>query len=220
MYPVIFIAAATNAVGVPMKLSEDDSFLTWTEVVIPSLAGMASLSVAIVSVVIAWQARNIAKSSEHARVTAATDRLQFENQLRFDAALKDLYVGISQRIEALRAHDAGVRANMLNLGRGGPGVTVPARPPISSLLALIAAARLDARENEPLELLDSVAAHATDVAQTGGSTPDPETRDERQRRVEGEVDSWARLLICVDEWRHSGPDTRRLLLSEMKAASI
>jgi hypothetical protein len=103
----------------PLKLSEDDSFLTWSEVVIPSLAGLASLSVAIVSVVIAWQARNIAKTSEDARLKAESDRVQFEQQLRFDAALKDLYVGISQRIEALRTQDAAVRANMFNIGRGG-----------------------------------------------------------------------------------------------------
>jgi hypothetical protein len=200
-----------------MKLSEDDSFLTWTDIVIPSLAGLASLSVAIVSVVIAWQARNIAKSSESARLKAEADRVQFEQQLRFDAALKDLYVGISQRIEALRAQDAAVRANMFNIGRGGPGVTVPARPPISSMLALIAAARLDARESEPLELLGSVADYAAEVARAGGPTPDPETADERQHRVEREVDSWEKLLIHVDEWRHSGTDIRRSILTEMKA---
>lgn len=189
MYTLIFLATAKNAVGLPLRLSEDDSFLTWSEVVIPSLAGLASLSVAIVSVVIAWQARNIAKSSEDARLKAESDRVQFEQQLRFDAALKDLYVGISQRMEALRTQDAAVRANMFNIGRGGLGVTVPARPPISSLLALIAAARLDAREHEPIELLTSIAEYATAVAQAGGPMPEPETPDERQQRIEEEVDS-------------------------------
>ncbi len=76
-----------------MKLSDDDSFLTWTGIVTPLFAALASLSVAIVSVVIASQARNIAKSSEAARVNAESDRVNFEQQLRFDAALKDLYVG-------------------------------------------------------------------------------------------------------------------------------
>ncbi|GAA3318858.1 hypothetical protein GCM10017710_38570 [Arthrobacter ramosus] len=107
---------------------------------------------------------------------------------------------------------------MLNLGRGGPGVAVPAHPPVSSLLALIAAARLDAQENEPLDLLESVAACANDVAQAGGPTPEPETRDEREHRAEREVDSWGRLLNYVDEWRHSGTDTRESILSEMEAA--
>jgi hypothetical protein len=219
MYPVIFLSAVKNAVGSPTKLSDDDSFLTWSEVVIPSLAALASLSVAIVSVVIAWQARNIAKSSESARLKAESDRVQFEQQLRFDAALKDLYVGISQRIEALRTQDAAVRANMFNIGRGGPGIKVPARPPISSLLALIAAARLDARENEPIELLNFVADYATEVAHAGGPIPDPETADERQHRIEREVDSWEKLLIYVDRWRHSGTDTRRSILTEMVAVS-
>lgn len=219
MYSSFLLAAVDHTSRIPLKLSEDDSFVTWTEVVIPLFAALASVSVAIVSVVIASQARNIAKGSETARMKSDFDRVKFEQQLRFDAALKNLYVGISQRIEALRAHDAGVNANMLNLGRGGPGVTVSPRPPISSMVALIAAARLDTRDSESLELLDSLATYADYVAQVGGPTPNPETRDEWQRRADGEVDAWEALLGDIDDWRHSGPDVRASILLRMKSVS-
>ncbi|MDR6413463.1 hypothetical protein [Pseudarthrobacter sulfonivorans] len=219
MHAVILPSIAMKVVALTMKLSDDDSFLTWSELVIPSLAGLASFSVAVVSVVIAWQARNIAERSETARVEAEDHRLRFEQQLRFDSALKDLYVGVSERIEALRAHDAAVRANMFNINRGGPGINVPSRPPISSLLALIAAARLDAHENEATELLDAVGAYAAAVAQAGGPSPDPESVDERQRRIEREVDSWEDLLTSVNDWRHSGTDSRVTILAEMLAAA-
>lgn len=133
MYSLFFSATADRAIRIPLKLSDDDSFLFVTDVVIPLLVALASVSVAIASVVIASQARNIAKESERARLKSESDREMFEHQLRFDAALKDIFVGIALRIEALRAHSSGVNANMLNLGRGGPGVIVPPSPPISSL---------------------------------------------------------------------------------------
>lgn len=219
MYSLLVYASLDVGGSFPVKLSDDDSFLTLSEVIIPSLAALASLSVAIVSVVIAWQARNIAKNSEDARMKAESDREKFEQQLRFDAALKDLYVGISQRIEALRARDAGVRANMFNIQRGGGGVPMPAHPPISSLLALIAAARLDARENEPVELLATVSEYANDVATLGAPTPDPETLDEREHRTEKEVDAWEKLLVYIDEWRHASPGDRGSILAEMTMAT-
>lgn len=211
-----FPTAVDKVVRIPLQLADDNLFLLVTDVAIPLLVALASISVAIVSVVIASQARNIARESERARLKSESDRELFEHQLRFDAALKDIFLGIAFRIEALRAHHSGVNANMLNLGRGGPGVIVPPSPPISSLLALIAAARLDARDSETLNLLKSVARHADYVAQTGGATPDPETREEWQRRTENEVDSWERLLTCLDDWRHSDSETRKAILRKIE----
>ncbi len=70
-----------------------------------------------------------------------------------------------------------------------------------------------------MDLLASVAEYAAAVAQAGGPTPDPETRDERQRRIEQEVDSWEKLVTYVDEWRHSGSQARESILTEMVMAS-
>lgn len=58
------------SIGVPFKLSDDDVFLAWTGIVIPSGAAVASVFVASVSVFIAWKARKIAEDSEIARVKA------------------------------------------------------------------------------------------------------------------------------------------------------
>jgi hypothetical protein len=151
MHPLVPLTQVL--ISVPAKLSDDDVFLAWTGIVIPSAAAVASVFVASVSVFIAWKARKIAEDSELARVKAEADRVRYEQEQRLDSALRDLFVGISKRISEVLAHPANFE-RALGSGEGLRGA--PTRPDPSSVLVLIAAARLEARQPQEREMLETV----------------------------------------------------------------
>lgn len=208
------LAAANN---VPLKLSDDDVFLAWTGIVIPSAAAVASVFVAAISVRIASKAKEIAKNSEMARLEAEQHRESFERQLRFDVALKSLYLGIAGRIEALKEYDAVSRTVSFNLSRSGsPEMTLPSRPSISSLLALIAAARLDAHNDDELEMLEVAASVAITSAEAGELTPERESHAAREARLGKELQALEDLLYGIGVWRETGPTERVNILNELR----
>ncbi|WP_454700065.1 hypothetical protein [Arthrobacter humicola] len=200
-----------------MKLSDDDVFLVWTGIVIPSTAAVASVLVAAISVRIASRAKEIAQNSEAARRDAEEHRELFEHRLRFDAALKNLYLGIAGRIEALREHDAVARTVAFNLTKSGrPEMMLPNRPPISSLLALIAAARLDAHSDDELEMLEVAASVVIMAAEEGESEPERNSPAAREERLGQELHRLEGLLHGIAEWREVSPPERAEILNELR----
>jgi hypothetical protein len=159
----------------------------------------------------------MAKESEAARADAELHRVDAERQLRFDAALKDLYLGIAQRIVELRHHDAGVRTLAFNVVRGGSGVTLPARPDISSVLALISAARLDAWDEDTQHMLKVVASFTSSIADTGSAPLVRDTSTERELRLKEEMNAWKHLLEQLQNWREAAPGGRNSIVSDLRA---
>jgi hypothetical protein len=213
-----FPAAVDRAVNISMKLSDDDVFLVWTGIVIPATAAVASVLVAAISVRIASRAKEIAENSETARREAEEHREVFERTLRFDAALKNLYLGIAGRIEALKEYDAVARTvnfNLSNLGR--PEVTLPSRPPVSSLVALIIAARLDAQDDE-LEILEVASSIVIMAAEAGELEPKRDSPAAREARLDQELQRLEALLYSIGNWREARPLERTKILNELRLA--
>jgi len=201
---------------VSLKLSDDDVFLAWTGIVIPAAAAVASVLVAAISVRIASRAKRIAEDSEAARRDDQSHREIFERTLRFDAALKSLYMGIAARMEALTEHDAIVRTVAFNLAASGrPGVALPSRPPVSSLLALIAAAKLDADDDEEEEMLEVVAAVVISAEEEAEIKPQKDSPDAREASLRSELHRLEGLLLLIQEWRASSSADRRLIVQSM-----
>ncbi|MGO4651131.1 hypothetical protein AB4068_05515 [Arthrobacter sp. 2RAF22] len=217
MHPLVIPPVLERAISIPMRLSDDDVFLAWTGIIIPSAAAVASLLVAAISVRIASRAKEIAENSEEARLEAEKHREFFERKLRFDAALKSLYLGIAGRIEALRKHDALARTVAFNLTRSGsPEMTLPSRPPISSLVALIAAARLDAHGGDELEMLEVVASVAIVAAKEGELEPKRDSPADRGARLSQESCRLEGLLHGIGHWREASPSERSTILNELR----
>jgi hypothetical protein len=217
MHPLGFPAAVERVTDIPLKLSDDDVFLAWTGIVIPSAAAVASVLVAVISVRIASRAKKIAENSEAARLEAEEHREFFERKLRFDAALKSLYLGLAGRIEALKEYDAVSRTVAFNLGRSGsPEMMLPTRPPISSLLALIAAARLDAHKEDEREMLEVAASVAITAGEAGELTPAKDSAGAREERLRQELDTLEGLLHAIGEWREARPPERARILNELR----
>lgn len=218
MHPLAILPTAVErAVNIPLKLSDDDVFLAWTGIVIPAAAAVASVLVAVISVRIAARAKKIAEDSETARREDQAHREVFERTLRFDAALKSLYLGLARRIEALVEYDAVSRTVAFNLAHSGrPEVTLPSRPPVSSLLALIAAARLDAGSDDQQEMLEAAASVVIMAAEEGETELKPDSPAEREARLGRELHRLEGLQIRIEEWRLSTPAERRKILDAMQ----
>ena len=218
MHPLAMLPAAVErAINTPLKLSDDDVFLAWTGIVIPAAAAVASVLVAAISVRIAARAKKIAEDSETARREDQAHREVFERTLRFDAALKSLYLGLAGRIEAVVEHDAVARTVAFNLARSGrPEVTLPSRPPVSSLLALIAAARLDAGSSDEQEMLEAVASVVIMASEDGEAELKPDSPATREARLGQELHRLEGLLYGIEEWRLSSPSERPKILETMR----
>lgn len=197
-------------IGVPVKLSDDDVFLSWTGIVIPSAAAIASVFVASVSVFIASKARKIAEDSEIARVKAEADRVRYEQEQRLDSALRDLFVGISNHIAAILAHPADFERAL----RSDEGLrSAPMRPDSASVLILIAAARLEARKPQEREMLEVVRGF---VANLSKRTQDGAIDLQRMWADSGSEAAWLETLcIWIDEWRNAGSSGREQILKKM-----
>lgn len=218
MHLLALPTAIERTLNISMKLSDDDVFLVWTGVVIPATAAVASVLVASISVAIASRAKEIAEHSETARREAEEHREVFERTLRFDAALRNLYLGIAGRTEALKEYDTVARTvnfNLNNLGR--PEITLPNRPPISSLLALIIAARLDARDDE-LEMLEVASSVVTMAAEDGELEPKRDSPAAREARLGQELHRLEGLLYSIGDWREASPPERTKILNELRLA--
>ena len=199
----------------PLKLSEDDVWIVFTGAVIPGAAAIASVAVAAVSAWIALRAYKMARGSEEAREAAESHRLDVEHQLRFDVSLKSLYLGIAQRVVALRDYDATVRTNAFQYGHNLAGVKLPPKPDDSSLLASISAAQLDSSDEPTTHMLNVVASYASRVADQGNPPFEDETREERERRVESEIDAWKHLLAILPVWREANAPDRHEILRQL-----
>lgn len=208
MYPLVPIVHVS--IGFPAKLSDDDVFLAWTGIVIPSAAAVASVFVATVSVFIAWKARKIAEESELARVKAETDRVRYEQEQRLDSALRDLFVGISNRISAVLAHPGEFELAL----RSDEGLrSAPRRPDPSPVLVLIAAARLEARQIQERQMLEVVRAFVSNLS-----------RDMQEGAIDlrkmwtnsGSEASWLETLcVWIDEWRNADSIGRERIVEKM-----
>ncbi|MFK0042411.1 hypothetical protein ACIQTW_21455 [Paenarthrobacter sp. NPDC090517] len=213
---VLATVPAFAAGTVFLKLSDDDVFLAWTGIVIPAAAAVASVLVAAISVRIASRAKRIAEDSETARREDQSHREDFERTLRFDAALKSLYLGIAARIEALVEQDAVVRTVAFNLASSGkPEVALASKPPLSSLLALFAAAALDASSDEEEELLEIGAAVVISAAEEAELEPKMDSPAAREANLRLQVHRLDGLMLFIKEWRVAGPDDRRRMLDSM-----
>lgn len=202
--PLVLLSNAP--VGIPARLSDDDVFLAWTGIVIPSAAAVASVFVASVSVFIAWKARKMAEDSELARVKAETDRVRYEQEQRLDSALRDLFVGISDRISAVLAYPADFERAL----RSEEGLrSAPLRPDPSPVLVLIAAARLEARHPDEREMLE-VVSNLSKNGQDGAI-------DIRKMWTDSRLEvSWLETLcVWIDEWRNAEPSARKGTIERM-----
>lgn len=218
MHPLAFLPSTVErALNIPLKLSDDDVFLSWTGIVIPATAAIASVAVAVISVRIAARAKRIAEDSEMARREDQAHREAFERTLRFDAAIKSLYVGIAGRIEALIEYDAVVRTVAFNLAQSGrPEVMLSSRPPVSSLLALIAAARLDAGGDAEHEMLGVAASVVNMASEEGALEVKQDSSAAREERLSQELRRLEGLLSGIEEWRLASPSERTRLLATMR----
>ncbi|MFE4198453.1 hypothetical protein ACFRJ9_21615 [Paenarthrobacter sp. NPDC056912] len=218
MHPLALLPSVVErAMNIPLKLSDDDVFLSWTGIVIPAVAAVASVLVAAISVRIAARAKKIAEDSEAARREDQAHREVFERTLRFDAALKSLYLGIAGRIEALVEYNAVVRTVAFNLAQSGrPEITLSSRPPESSLLALIASARLDAGSDDEHEMLEVAASVVIMAAEEGQLEPKQDSPAAREARLGQERHRLEGLLYGIEEWRLSSPPQRVKLLEAMR----
>ena len=206
----------SSALSVSAKLSEDDIFLTWTDVVIPSTAAFASVLVATFSMLIARKAREIAEDSEKARVQAEAERVIFEQQQRLDMALREVFLGVAARIEALYQYNADLRnaVNSSLFNRDAIG-RWPTRPTASPLAVLIAAARLEARRDDERRMLWTAEQYVVDAANRLHGGPENDAREVSAIQVAEETASLERLCQVIDEWRNAGPARREELLAGM-----
>lgn len=173
------------------------SFAVWSTLIVPVFAAFASTLVAVVSVYIANRARKIAEASETARITAETQRVTREQQQRLDTAIRDLFVGIAGMIRELEEHEKALRIWERTLEakpfNRAPEEIRPGAPSDLSLLALVAAARLESASEDEREMLDAVTDFVTNLRSN-----DPGFRMTRL----------SRLWKLVVEWRHA-PDADR-----------
>lgn len=198
------------SIGVPAKLSDDDVFLAWTGIVIPSAATVASVFVASVSVFIAWKARKIAEDSELARVKSEADRVRYEQEQRLSSALRALFAGISNRIAAVLAHPAEFERA---LGSDAGLRSAPMRPDPSSVLVLIAAARLEARQPQEREMLEAVRAFVSNLSRR---TQDGAIDPRKMWTVSGSEAAWLETLcVWIDEWRNADSCDRKRIIEKM-----
>lgn len=216
MYPGFPASALTRALSVPAKLSDDDVFLAWTGIVVPSAAAVASVLVATFSMLIALKARKIAEDSEKARVQAETDRVVFEQQQRLDTALRDIFLGVAARIEALTQYGAELRnaLNSSSFNRDAIGKW-PVRPSVSPLAVLIAAARLEARQDDERAMLQAAQHFVVASAARRHEGPENSALEVTALEVSTETESLERLCKDIDEWRNSGSARREELLVNM-----
>lgn len=207
-----------RALSVPAKLSDDDVFLVWTDIVIPSAAAFASVLVATFSMLIARKARKIAEDSEQARVQADVDRVIFEQQQRLDTALRDIFLGVAQRIDALNHYGSELRNAVNNsfFNREAIG-RWPVRPSVSPLAVLIAAARLEARQEDERAMLRAAEQYVVASAARRHEGPENDTREVTAFEVTAETKALERLCRDIDEWRNSGPTRREDLVADMTA---
>ncbi|UKA59183.1 hypothetical protein [Arthrobacter sp. FW306-2-2C-D06B] len=134
-------------------------FASSGSIVVPALAGLASTAVAVVSVSIANRAKNIAEASEHARVAAEAARARRDRQQRLDSAIRDMFVGIANLIRDIETYENNNREwfkIFAKNGIGGDNPPQPVQPSDSALLALVAAARLEAEDSRERDMLDAV----------------------------------------------------------------
>lgn len=197
-------------IGIPAKLSDDDVFLAWTAIVIPSAAAVASVFVASVSVFIAWKARKMAEDSELARVKAEADRVRYEQEQRLDSALRDLFVGISDRISTVLAYPGAFERAL----RSEDGLrSAPMRPDPSPVLVLIAAARLEARHPDEREMLEAVRAFVSNLSKR---SQDGAINIQKMWTDSGSEASWLETLcVWIDEWRNAESSARKETLEKM-----
>jgi hypothetical protein len=208
----------TRALSVSAKLSDDDVFLVWTDIVIPSAAAFASVLVATFSVLIARKARKIAEDSENARVQAEADRVVFEQQQRLDTALRDIFLGVAARIETLTQYGSELRnaVNSSLFSRDAIG-RWPVRPSVGPLAVLISAARLEARQDDERAMLRAAEQYVVTAASRRYEGPENDAREVTALEVLAETQSLERLCKGIDEWRNSGPARREELVADMTA---
>lgn len=218
MYPGFPASALRHALSLPAKLSDDDVFLAWTGIVIPSAAAVASVLVATFSMLIAMKARKIAEGSEKARVQAEADRVVFEQQQRLDTALRDIFLGVAARIDALTQYGSELRnaVNSSLFSRDAIGKW-PVRPSISPLAVLIAAARLEARQDDERAMLQAAEQFVRTSAARRHQGPENSAREVAAFEVSTETESLERLCKDIDDWRNSGAARREELLVSMSA---
>lgn len=197
-------------IGFPAKLSDDDVLLAWTGIAIPSAAAVASVFVASVSVFIAWKARKMAENSELARVKAEADRVRYEQEQRLDSALRDLFVGISDRISAVLTYPGAFERAL----RSEDGLrSAPMRPDPASVLVLIAAARLEARHPDEREMLEAVRAFVSNLSKR---SQDGAIDIRKMWTDSGSEASWLETLcVWIDEWRNAEAAVRKGILEKM-----
>jgi hypothetical protein len=188
---------------VVLSATTKGGFATAASVLIPASAALASTAVAVVSVAIANRAKNIAETSERARIEAEEIRVRREQQQRLDSAIRDMFVGVANLIRDIEAHEH----NLKDWERSFhiPGQQTPAHPTPPSdmgLLALVASARLEAVNQDEKDMLDEVHKAITDMR-------DSEPRFQRLKL--------ANLWMDVVDWRHaSNADRPEALLNFRK----
>lgn len=216
MYPDFFVSGLRHARSVPAKLSDDDVFLAWTGIVIPSAAAFASVLVATFSMVIAMKARKIAENSEQARVHAEADRVVFEQQQRLDAALRDIFLGVAARIDALTQYGSELRnaVNSSLLNRDAIGKW-PVRPSVSPVAVLIAAARLEARQEDERAMPHAAEQFVITSASRRYQGLEKDAREVTALEISAETESLERLCRDIDNWRNSGSARREEVLASM-----
>lgn len=173
-------------------------FSTAGSVLIPGFAALASTAVAIVSVVIANRAKNIAEASERARIEAEAVRVRREQQQRFDTAIRELFVGVANLMRDIELHEHAVADWKRSFSIATQQTPPHPQPPSDmSLLALVAAARLEAEHKDERDMLDAVHKVITDIRKA----------DPRYKRMR-----LARLWESVVDWRHADVAERSSVL--------
>lgn len=199
-----FFRLATSAVA-------HGGFSSFGTILIPSSAALASTAVAVVSVLIANRAKNIAEASEKARVDAENTRTRRDQQQRLDSAIRDLFIGIASLIRDIELYENNMRewsrANAKQTMTIDAGSVIPPKPAAPSemaLLALVAAARLEAAASDEREMLKAVRKSIIGM------------RGMEQRMKKGPL---ANLWQRVVDWRHALPENRPAELERILAVA-
>lgn len=173
---------------------------------IPLFAALASTAVAVVSVRIAKRARDIAEDSEQARVQAEIERVRREQQQRLDTAIRDMFVGVANLIRDIEVFEKGVQNWLRNFSGPMEAKTSHPQPPSDmGLLALVAAARLEAEAEDERAMLDAVHKAITDM---------------RKHDAGVKKALLAKLWEKVVDWRHASSDDRPKALEAFSAVNV
>lgn len=191
-------ARVTCAIAEIADIMNHPSLFLWVSSIwLPLLAAVASTAVAIVSVVIARKARNMAEKSEKARIDAEAIRVKIEQQRRLDSAIRDLFVGIAALMDEITSVEEANNEAFREWSRAGhdgkwPRLKRVPLPTSSGVRALIAAAELEAHEVSDREMLAQVERRVKDSDKLS-----PEARATALTAVWEFVVSWRRTSDTV-----------------------